>query len=657
MEETMSYNKNKRKQPQKEEKFPIGLLLPIIAFLAIIPLITMMHDYDTNLGQFEWFTSYASMTDFFLYFKMFWIILTSVYLIFCLIYIFFAEEKNPIWAKQLIPIAIYCGISLISAIASKYSYFSFHGIFEQFESVWVLLSYGLMVYYSFYIMQNELALKRAMNWFLIGIAIMSFIGLTQVFRHDLFRTTFGQKLITPSSYSGGPLEFSFELGRPYMTLYNPNYVGFYVALTIPVVLTILMAVKKIWIRIASAFLLAALLLILFASQSRAGILALLVSLFLMFLCMRKVFIKNWKIGLGGIIVILAAFFLVNSMNDNVLLNRLQGMFTTTEEYFPLKEIATNDDDVTVTYQTAERNKETNGKITKDDKLVIKMLQDDNGSDYFDLKDGNGKKLGLILGEDGVTNTIDDPRFSTFSIAVNRDDSFQGFVLTIDGYAWYLSNLMNKDGQKGYYCRGGAGAMMKLAKITDSVSYLDKHYKLANMRGYIWDRTIPLLKKYFFLGSGPDTFIIAFPNNDLVGMYNSGHLNEIITKPHCMYLQVGVQTGVISLIALLVFFGWYLIDSLIIFWRCHYSEYMTFIGVGIFGSVIGYLILSLTNDSCVALSPIFYTLIGIGLGINYKIRKEMTYVFDKPVAEAAPSEQPEQQTDTNKKEKNKQKNKK
>ena len=47
----MSYNKNKRKQPQKEEKFPLGLLLPIIAFLAIIPLITMMHNYNNNLGQ------------------------------------------------------------------------------------------------------------------------------------------------------------------------------------------------------------------------------------------------------------------------------------------------------------------------------------------------------------------------------------------------------------------------------------------------------------------------------------------------------------------------------------------------------------------------------------------------------------------------------
>ena len=641
----MSYNKNKRKQPEKEQKFPLGLLLPIIAFLAFIPLIMMMHDYNTNLDQFEWFTTYASTTDFFLYYKMVWIIGACVYLIFCLLYLFFAEEKNPVWTKKLIPIAVYCGLAFISALASKYSYFSFHGIFEQFESVWVLVGYGLMVYYSFFIMQSEAALKRTMNWFMIGIAIMSFIGLTQVFRHDIFRTSFGQKLITPSSYTGGPLQFNFELGRPYMTLYNPNYVGFYATLTIPVILTILFAVKKIWLRIASVVLLAAMVLILFASQSRAGMLALVFSLFIMLLCMRKVFIKNWKIGLAGIILIIAAFVLINKMNGNVLITRLQGMFTTADEYYALKEIQTNDDDVTVVYQSADQNAAENGKITKNDKLVMKMLQDENGADYFELKDGNDKKVDFSLAEDGVTYTIGDSRFP-FTFGVVRDDSFQGFYVTIDGNQWYLSNLMNTDGQKGYYCRGGAGAMMKLATIKESVSYLDKHYKLANMRGYIWDRTIPLLKKYFLLGSGPDTFIIAFPNNDLVGMYNSGHVNEIITKPHCMYLQVGVQTGVPSLIALLIFFGWYLIDSLRIYWKCHYSEYMTFIGVGILGSVIGYLIISLTNDSCVALSPIFYTLIGIGLGINHKIRKDKSYLFDKPIpatAEAVPVK-PQEQTE-------------
>ena len=102
------------------------------------------------------------------------------------------------------------------------------------------------------------------------------------------------------------------------------------------------------------------------------------------------------------------------------------------------------------------------------------------------------------------------------------------------------------------------------------------------------------------------------------MYNSGHANEIITKPHNMYLQVGVQTGVPSLIALLIFFGWYLVTCLRLYWKNDYTNYLSVIGVGIFTSVIGYLILCLTNDSCIAVSPIFYALIGMGMGINYKI---------------------------------------
>jgi hypothetical protein len=551
---------------------------------------------------------------------MVWIIIACVYIIFCLIYLYFVEEQKLHWIKQLIPIAVYCGISLISAIASEYSSFSFSGIFEQFESVWVLMGYGLMVYYAFHIMHSESAVKQTMNWFLIGIGIMSAIGLSQVFKHDFFRTSLGQKLITPSTYTGGDLTFNFELGRPYMTLYNPNYVGFYAAMTIPVMLTLLMAVKKIWYKVVCGILTASMILILFASQSRAGIVALVVSLFVMLLCMRSFFLKHWQIGLGGIVVVILAFILINAMNQNVLLTRLQSMFTSEQEYYALKEIQTNDDNVTVVYQSAQQNQDENGKLTKKDSLVFTVTQDESGNDCFDLKDGTGASVAYSLSEDGVNYAISDARFP-FTFCSVRDDSFNGFSVSIDGNAWYLSNLM-KDGDSTYYCRGGSGAMMKLAKITESVSYLDKHYKLANMRGYIWDRTIPLLKKYFFLGSGPDTFIIAFPNNDLVGLYNSGHVNEIITKPHCMYLQVGVQTGVLSLIALLVFFGWYLIDSFRLYWRCNYSQYLPFVGVGIFAAVIGYLILCLTNDSCVALSPIFYTLLGIGLGINHKIRTEL-----------------------------------
>jgi hypothetical protein len=623
----MSYNKNKRKQPPREKSFSMGLLLPIIALLAVIPLIMMMHQYNTNLGDFEWFTAYAETIDFFLYYKMVWIIITCCYIIFCLVYLFFVEEQKLHKIKQLIPMAVYCGISLISAIASKYSYFSFHGIYEQFESVWILLGYGIMVYYAFHVMHSESAVKRTMNFFLIGIAVMAALGLTQVFKHDFFRTSLGQKLITPSSYTGGSLTFNFELGRPYLTLYNPNYIGFYAALTIPVILTLFFAFQKIWQKAACGILALAMLLILFASQSRAGIVALVVSLFVMLLCMRRLFLKHWKVGTIGIVVIIAAFFLINAINQNVLLSRLQNMFSSQAEYYPLKEIQTNDDNITIVYQTQERNQAENDTLTEEDSLVFRVTQDTDGNDLFDLRDGTDAAIAYSLSEAGDCYVINDARFP-FTFCSVRSDSFNGFSVTIDGKVWYLTNLMT-EGDTTYYCRSDAGTIMKLATITESVSYLDKHYSLANMRGYIWDRTIPLLKKYFFLGSGPDTFIIAFPNSDLVGLYNSGHNNEIITKPHCMYLQVGVQTGVISLIALLIFFGWYLIDSLRLYWRCQYNQYLPLIGVGIFCAVIGYLILGLTNDSCIAISPIFYTLLGTGLGINHKIRTELAEVCILP----------------------------
>ncbi len=616
----MSYSKNRKKQYPTSKKYPLGLLLPLIALLAVIPLITFMYSYNTNLGQFEWYTALTETVDFFLYYKMVWIIIACVYIIFCLVYLFFVEEKNFLWIRQLIPLGVYCGISLVSALASKYSSFSFHGIFEQFEPVWILIGYGIMAYYAFYIMHDESALKRTMDFFLIGIAVMCAIGLTQVFRVDFFRSPLGQRLITPSTYTGGPLQFTFEIGRPYMTLYNPNYIGFYACLVLPVLLALILAVQKTWYRIVCAVLMAAMMLILFASQSRSGILVVVVILFIMLLCMRQVFLRYWKIGLAAVIVAVIGFFAINAMSQNVLLTRFQELFTQEPEYYSLKEIQTNDDNVTVVYQTPERSQEEGGKITDADSLVFHVTQDEEGADVFSLQDGTGKDVDFTYLQDQGIYSITDPRFP-FTFSSVRDASFQGFCVTINDKTWYLSNLM-KEGDSTYYCQGGAGAMMKLAVIKESIPLLDKHYKLANMRGYLWDRTIPLLKKYFFLGSGPDTFIIAFPNSDLVGLHNSGHVNEIITKPHCMYLQVGVQTGVLSLIALLIFFGWYLTDSFRLYWRCRYSEYMPMVGVGIFASVIGYLILCLTNDSCVAISPIFYTLIGIGLGINHKIRTDM-----------------------------------
>ena len=62
-------------------------------------------------------------------------------------------------------------------------------------------------------------------------------------------------------------------------------------------------------------------------------------------------------------------------------------------------------------------------------------------------------------------------------------------------------------------------------------------KLGSMRAYIWSRSIPMLKDNLILGSGPDTFVYRFPQNDLIGLYYAyGTPNTIVDKPHNLYLQ-------------------------------------------------------------------------------------------------------------------------
>ena len=80
------------------------------------------------------------------------------------------------------------------------------------------------------------------------------------------------------------------------------------------------------------------------------------------------------------------------------------------------------------------------------------------------------------------------------------------------------------------------------------------------------KTWNLLKAHPLLGTGPDTFLIAFPNDDLVGLYNSGHSGEMISKPHCLYLQIAAQTGIPSLIAFLTFVLWYVVSSIRLLWN-------------------------------------------------------------------------------------------
>ena len=98
----------------------------------------------------------------------------------------------------------------------------------------------------------------------------------------------------------------------------------------------------------------------------------------------------------------------------------------------------------------------------------------------------------------------------------------------------------------------------------------------------------------------------------------------VTKPHNMYLQIWTQTGVLSLLAFLLLFILYFIDSIRLYYnRKNYSVLESF-GVAFLVAVFSYMVTGLANDSTVAVAPVYWGMLGIGMAINRIVKTSQKY---------------------------------
>ena len=65
----------------------------------------------------------------------------------------------------------------------------------------------------------------------------------------------------------------------------------------------------------------------------------------------------------------------------------------------------------------------------------------------------------------------------------------------------------------------------------------------------------------FISVGPNIYILEFLQDDYIGLENCGF---ILTRLHNIYLQIGVQTEVISLIAFVAFYIMCFVQSILIY---------------------------------------------------------------------------------------------
>ena len=206
-----------------------------------------------------------------------------------------------------------------------------------------------------------------------------------------------------------------------------------------------------------------------------------------------------------------------------------------------------------------------------------------------LKDNTGKivtsteTLNFELGNRQMTLTdendkplpIDTKGTSEKVIVRIKDDRYKDYILTVEKSILKVEKnsiiLFFKLSSKGITLVDYKGYEVQFDPV-EKWGFEGKE-KIGSSRGYIWSRSIPLLKNTKILGHGPDTFAIYFPQNDVSGKYYAyGEMWHNVDKPHSLYLQVGINTGIISLIAILVLFIMYFISSIRVYISNEYKDF-------------------------------------------------------------------------------------
>jgi hypothetical protein len=580
----------------------IFLLLPIVFILAVVPLIVHLREYTTDFTQYPWFDLNGEKLDFFLYYKQVFFNFISVVMCIIIAVSAYKREIKIRFSPIYVPLAIYAILYFLSSILTKYRSYSLTGSFEQFESIFTILGYCLAVYYIFLFVQSEQDFHFIIKGLLISSFVISFIAITQLIGHDFFNSGIGVRLITPLKKWSTIKSYTMVFGKhyAYSTLYNPNYIGVYAALVAPLLLFMSFFTKNIKWRILYLIGFIGLIISTIGARSEAGLISLAAALIFSLIFFWRYIVKYKKFIIPFLCLGILSLVIINVAKDNILVNKLQSIIKLEKVTPNLTDIQTKDDCLIITYSG--------------NSLTLQSSIDDNKNMYFVLLDDNGQPIQSQLNNDG-TLTLLDERFPGFIITPSLLTDTYGYGVKIDNVDWYFSNFTG-DGTY-YYCN----AYGRFDKIKTAPSAVFTGYEyLFTDRGYMWSRTIPMIKDYVLFGIGANNYTIAFPQKDYVNQYNFDHELQIVTRPHNIYLQIAIQGGLISLIAFLIFYLWYFVTSIKLFMKGSFQNIYTQIGFGIFIGTIGYMICTLTNDSMIPTAVVYWTLMGLGIVANQKAKQ-------------------------------------
>lgn len=597
------------------------LWIPLVIMLAIVPL--LIHMKQLNITDYDLADAWNGTTEIDIY-SQYKAIATMILTGITLVFMFFTFDNTRFkWNIYIMLIFIGIGllilISLISTVTSKNPSVAWWGMPDRAEGMAIWICYIILFLSTIYAYESEKNFWFVTLALTVLIVVLTILGIAQFIGKDLIsQTDFFRKLIlTKEAYDqGATISSQFGKGIVYATLYHYNYMGSFGALMFPLFITLALFYKDNKAKILFWILSACTLFLLLGSTSRAGLIGLVCAVILFIIVYWKQIIKKWKISLGVIIAFIVLLVGANVVTDNMIFRRIPTLvsdfveiFKSTKEIDPLGNIPVRD------MYKAENNKYT-----------------------FVLQDG--KELSIIS-DNIIPKFVDENNESINYVSQATDIGMNYYTSEMPysefNFAYQTTTSSNYEGEVGILTmHDSKQSLFKFLLLPDRTALLDSYptkeieaikapsigfkgkEQLGSSRGYIWSRSLPLLKKTILKGFGPDTFVINFPQNDFIGKW-VGYDTPIMTvdKAHNLYLQLWINNGCLAFIGFALAIITYVVWSLKLYAFKTDMNNNAVIGTSILFGVIGYLGAGIFNDSVISVAPIFWILLGVGVAVNYK----------------------------------------
>ena len=583
----------------------------LLVSAGIVPAIVKMVQLHPRTSEYGRVRAQWDIFDAFSYDKMSVLMIMGALLaLYALTDMWGREPKKAVKRPENWLSLLFLGLSLISALISPYKDVAFNGASDRYEGLWMWAVYMLLFVESRIFAENKKSIAVLVSGIALGAFLVGTVGTLQFIGKNPYEWDGVAKFIM-GDVKGG---FSMRFSSVFATLYNPNCVGLYTGMLCPFFLIagIAAPVKK-WYKYVFLALAGLMLVCLFGCESVGGFLGLASGLAFAVLTAVAYFIR--RAGKKGAVLaaasavgfaVLAAVVLSgNSMiaqKVNIIRDTVKNPSSAESPFF-FKYIAMEGQNGHTAVITT---------LTGDIEITV-----ENGEKKIEFYDGSTRSEIALKPADEVAKGF-----------------ARSYVCEIPGL---IASGLNITEEGFMEFRGGDGAHSNTSFYFDisdgDLTYtdmfgtpvdLDKDYpsvgfkgmeRLGSNRGYIWSRSIPLIAKHILTGCGPDCYVFEFPQQDVLSKLEYlGNPNIIIDKPHSFYLQVIINTGLVSFLALVALFAVYLVKTVRAVMQ---STDKTMLGLrlGAAAGVIGYFAAASTTDSVVSVSPVFWILLGLGFAAD------------------------------------------